>query len=101
MLETQLEALEAITMFAVEDPYVRQMLASVLHHKYLIPEYKEPELRIGSFKALISIKESEVYDFFGNIKKHISNLTRPMHDPRDYHLLDRFESLLRCASEGD
>ena len=101
MLETQLEALEAITTFAIEEPYVRQVLAGVLHHKYLIPKYKEPELRFQSFRALLSVKDNEVYDFFEYLKKHTYLLKRQSDDPRKCHLLNRFESFLRCANKAD
>ena len=49
---------------AVEDAHVRQVFANILHPSYLIPKYKEHELHIRSYKTIISVKESEVYELF-------------------------------------
>lgn len=64
LLATQLEALEAVTILAAEDPYVRQVFAGVLYKSHLAPKYKEPELRIACSKALISIKDNQVHDLW-------------------------------------
>ena len=73
LLATQLEALEAVTMLAAEDPYVRQVLAGVLRKSYLSPEYSEQELHVASSKALISIKDNKVHDFWLRIYDAVSS----------------------------
>lgn len=64
MLETQLKALDEITVLATDDAYIRQVLAKVLHASYLIPKYRETDLQVLSSKATISIKDTEVHEFW-------------------------------------
>lgn len=64
MLSTQLRALEEVTTLATEDPYIRQVLSSVLRDSYVTPKYKERELYVSCCKARIAIKENEVHEFW-------------------------------------
>ncbi len=64
MLATQLRAFEEVTALVVEDPYVRGVFADILNVSYLVPKYKEEELHHASVKAVISIKDNEVHEFF-------------------------------------
>jgi len=64
VLATQLRAFEEVTVLAVEDPYVRGVFADILNVSYLVPKYKERELHQASVKAVISIKDNEVHEFF-------------------------------------
>ncbi len=57
-------AFEEVTSLAVEDPYVRGVFADILSASYLAPKYKEEELHHASVKAVISIKDNEVHEFF-------------------------------------
>lgn len=67
VLATQLKALDEVTTLAIEDPYVRQALADVLHDSYLVPKYKERELHTLCSKAIISIKDNEVHEFWSRL----------------------------------
>ncbi len=40
------------------------MFANILNVSYLVPKYKEQELHLASGKAVISIKDNEVHEFF-------------------------------------
>lgn len=64
MLETQLKALDEITVLATDDPFVRQVFSKVLHASHLIPKYRENDLQILSSKATISIRDTEVHEFW-------------------------------------
>lgn len=68
-----MKALHEVTELAIEDPYIREALASVLHDSYLIPKYKEQELHVSSSKAVISIKDNEVHEFWTNFNEGYVN----------------------------
>jgi len=64
VLATQLRAFEEVTALAIEDPHVRGVFADILCVSYLVPKYEEEELHQASVKAVISIKDNEVHEFF-------------------------------------
>ncbi|KLO18107.1 hypothetical protein SCHPADRAFT_936566 [Schizopora paradoxa] len=98
ILTTQLEALEAVTMLAVNNPPIRQIFAGILQRSYLIPQYKERELHVGYCKALISVKETDVYDFIGRLEHSSNRIDRneiSEDDPGFRFLLHQFNKLLQ------
>lgn len=70
----QLRALDEVTALAIEDPYVREVFAGFICDSYLAPKYKETELYISSAKALVSIKDIEVYEFWSRYNLRPSTL---------------------------
>ncbi|KLO08987.1 hypothetical protein SCHPADRAFT_944005 [Schizopora paradoxa] len=72
-LSTQLRALEEVTALATDDPYIREMLADVLRKAHLVPKYNERELQVACDKALISIKDVEIYQFWSHFTEGYVN----------------------------
>ncbi|KLO11463.1 hypothetical protein SCHPADRAFT_469133 [Schizopora paradoxa] len=71
ILATQLRALDEVSSLAIEDQHVRKVLAGLLSASYLLPKYKEDELHFSSLKAVISIKDNEVHEFWSHYKSLI------------------------------
>lgn len=74
------------------------MLATILSHSYLLPKYKETELRVSSVKAIISIKENEVHELWSQYDSLVGRLNI---NREDYYVIERLheglERYLRCA----
>lgn len=93
MLATQLRALDEVTALATEHSYVRQALAVVLRDSYLSPRYKENELRVSSLKAVISIKDNEVHEFWSYYRNLMRSVSMRRFKPNNPDVL-RFERRL-------
>ncbi len=99
VLATQLLALNEVTALAIEDPYVRGVLAGILNDSYLVPMYKERELHISSAKAVIAIKDHEIYEIWSQFINRYAR-SRPLHgvklnDPEILCFNSQFAMLLR------
>lgn len=80
LLETQLKALEEITALAVSDPLIRRVLDTYRVEEYLSPKYSEPQLRLASAKALISVKNIEVHEVWSRFQ-HLTIISSPSSRP--------------------
>ncbi|KLO18108.1 hypothetical protein SCHPADRAFT_137827 [Schizopora paradoxa] len=91
VLATQLVALEAVTTLAVEYPHIRQTFAGILHQSYLVPKYRERELHVGYCKTLVSVKETQIYDFAKRLENSSGRIKRNEipEDDADFNLLLR------------
>ncbi len=92
MLVTQLRAFEEVTTLVVEDPYMRGVFAEILSASYLVPKYKERELHLASVKAVISIKDNEVHEFFYRYSRV------EYEDREEKQNLNQVRVYLRCAN---
>ncbi|KLO09535.1 hypothetical protein SCHPADRAFT_562249 [Schizopora paradoxa] len=99
-LSTQVKALHEVTELATEDPYIRQALAHVLRNSYLSPKYKEKELFSLSSKAVVSIKDNEVHEFWMDFNENYVNSGRYYKSNSGEDLISfqhRLASYLRCV----
>ncbi len=95
MLATQLRGFEEVTALAVEDPYVRGVFADILRVRTLCQKYKEEELHQASVKAVISIKDNEVHEYFYRyIHIQLEIWSRARGEEQD---LNQVRVYLRCA----
>ena len=75
--------MEEITALAVADPLIRRVLDTYSVDRYLSPKYSEPQLRLASAKALISVKNNEVHEVWSRFR-HLTALSGPSSRPMPY-----------------
>ena len=100
VLSTQLQALNEVTALATQDPYIREVFADVLRKSQFVPKYSESELQIACDKALVSIKDVEIYQFWSRFTEGYVN-SGHYFESNDLELSkfkDKFVVYLKCVS---